>query len=524
MVDPGGTVRYASPAFGQVLGYDPDDAVGTNILDHVHPEDLPHVLEETEKALSEGGIVSNKAEYRYRHKDGSWRWIESVSTYLLDDPAVGAVVVSSRDVTERKEAEEALSQAEKRFRSLVQNSSDVITLVDAEGTVRYVSPTIERVLGCRPEDRIGGNSFEMLHPDALQRANEAFAEALRRPSVTRTIELRVSHQNGSWRHVEVAGTNLLDDPSIRGIVFNWRDITERKALEGRLQHQAFYDPLTDLPNRQLFVDRLRQAFKRTRRQRNRVAVLFMDLDGFKMVNDSLGHELGDRLLVAVVERLRSCLRPEDTLARFGGDEVVVLLEDVQGPEDPVRVAECLVEALLEPFLLHGREVFVTVSIGIALSGTRWKRPEELLRDADTAMYEAKNEAVSGYRVFDPSMRERILSRLKLENDLRRAMEVGEFVVRYQPIVSLGSGEVRGMEALVRWEHPERGLLEPSTFVPTIEERGFIVLVGEKVLGEACHRAREWQEEALAPRRWASPLTSRPGSSNVRSWPRSSKGC
>jgi diguanylate cyclase (GGDEF)-like protein/PAS domain S-box-containing protein len=407
---------------------------------------------------------------------------------------VGAVVVSSRDVTERKEAEEALSQAEKRFRSLVQNSSDVITLVDAEGTVRYVSPTIERVLGCRPEDRIGGNSFEMLHPDALQRANEAFAEALRRPSVTRTTELRVSHQNGSWRHVEVAGTNLLDDPSIRGIVFNWRDITERKALEGRLQHQAFYDPLTDLPNRQLFVDRLRQAFKRTRRQRNRVAVLFMDLDGFKMVNDSLGHELGDRLLVAVVERLRSCLRPEDTLARFGGDEVVVLLEDVQGPEDPVRVAECLVEALLEPFLLHGREVFVTVSIGIALSGTRWKRPEELLRDADTAMYEAKNEAVSGYRVFDPSMRERILSRLKLENDLRRAMEVGEFVVRYQPIVSLGSGEVRGMEALVRWEHPERGLLEPSTFVPTIEERGFIVLVGEKVLGEACHRAREWQEE------------------------------
>ena len=266
-------------------------------------------------------------------------------------------------------------------------------------------------------------------------------------------------------------------------------------MEERLEYLAFHDPLTDLANRPLFVDRLEQVLKRTRHQQDhKVAVLFMDLDGFKVVNDSLGHEVGDRLLIAVAEGLRSCLRPEDILARFGGDEFVLLLEDVESPEDAVRVAERLVAVLLEPFKLLGRELFVTVSIGVALSGARWKRPEDLLRDADTAMYEAKEELASGYRVFDPAMHERVLGRLELENDIRRAIEADEFVLHYQPIVDLESGEAWGAETLVRWEHLERGLLDPFELMPLAEQSGTVVSLGEGVLREACRRAKRWQEE------------------------------
>jgi diguanylate cyclase (GGDEF)-like protein len=219
----------------------------------------------------------------------------------------------------------------------------------------------------------------------------------------------------------------------------------------------------------------------------------MDLDDFKAINDSLGHEMGDVLLVVVAERLRRCLRPEDTLARFGGDEFVVLMEDVERPEDAVRVTERIVESLREPFVVEGRELFLRTSIGVALGTARQNSPEDLLRDADTAMYEAK-EAGLGYRMFDPAMYERVVGRLELENELRRAIEAEEFVVHYQPIMSLKTGEMWGVEALVRWSHPERGLLDPWEFIAVAEQSGIVVPMGEGVLEEACGQAKEWQEE------------------------------
>lgn len=369
IVDPDGTLRYANPAWQRVLGYDPEEEIGKmNVLEYVHPEELPHVLEETEKAISEGGVATNGAEYRYRHKDGSWRWMESMGTYLLDDPHVKGVVVTSRN------------------------------------------------------------------------------------------------------------------------------ITERKALEEQLEHRAFHDPLTGLSNRQLFMDRLGHALARTqRRPGRRVAVLFMDLDSFKVVNDSLGHETGDRLLVAVSERLKGGLRPEDTLARFGGDEFVVLLEDVEGPDEAVRVAQRIIDELKNRFVLDGQELYARASIGIALGEDGTKDPDDLLRDADTAMYRAKEEG-KGYSVFDTAMYERAIDRLEAENDLGRAVEREEFLVHYQPIVSLQTGEVLGVEALVRWEHPERGLLDPDEFVPMAEESGLVIPMGEQVLRAACFWGKEWQEK------------------------------
>ena len=269
---------------------------------------------------------------------------------------------------------------------------------------------------------------------------------------------------------------------------------ERKEAEERLKYQAFHDPLTDLPNRQLFVDRLGHALARTEREgRGQVAVLFMDLDRFKVINDSLGHEAGDRLLVAVAERLKGCMRPEDTLARFSGDEFVVLVEDVESPEQAIRVAERIHTDVLESsFVLEGREIYVGTSVGIALGNARTKSAEDLLRNADMAMYRAKREG-SGYSMFDPALYEWAVRRLQLENDLRRAIEGEELVLHYQPIFDLDNQGVWGVEALVRWQHPERGLVMPEEFIPLGEETGLIAPMGRWVLEEACRRTKEWQQ-------------------------------
>jgi len=270
-----------------------------------------------------------------------------------------------------------------------------------------------------------------------------------------------------------------------------REIAERRELEEQLTHQAFHDPLTGLPNRALFFDRLELALERARRRDVEVAVLFMDLDDFKVINDSLGHEVGDQVLLAVVERLENCMLAEETLARFGGDEFTVLLEDVSGPSDAARVAERIGEALRAPFVLRGRERFVTTSVGISFGGRGGERPGDLLRNADLAMYQAKARGRNRHAVFEPVMGERALQRLELEGALRRALERKEFRLHYQPKVSLESGEIVAMEALIRWEHPAQGLVFPAQFVPVAEEIDLIAPIGRWVLEEACRQARRW---------------------------------
>ena len=498
IVDPDGTLRYASPAFDRILGYDSEEAIGTmNVLDHVHPDDLPHVLEEIEKALSEGGIATNKAEYRFLHKDGSWRWMERMGTYLLDDPAVRGVVVTSRDITERKDVEERLREAEERYRTMVEQIPAVtyIDHVDETSSAIYMSPQVEGMSGYTPEEWLEDPELwiKILHPEDKERV---LAES-RRTNETGDpfrVEYRMISKSGhvAWVRDEAVLVKGRGGRSRfwQGVI---TDVTERKVLEEELEHQAFHDPLTDLSNRRLFMDRLGHALARTQRRRGmRVAVLFMDLEGFKVVNDSLGHETGDRLLVAVSERLKGCLRPEDTPARFGGDEFVVLLEDVEGPQEAVRVAERIIDELKNRFVLDGRELYARASIGIALGEDRTKDPDDLLRDADTAMYRAKDGG-TGYSVFDTVMYEKAINRLEAENALGRAVEQEEFVLHYQPIVSLQTGEVLEVEALVRWGHPERGLLDPDEFVPMAEESGLVVPMGEQVLREACLRAKEWQD-------------------------------
>ena len=398
---------------------------------------------------------------------------------------------------ERAEAEQA---GQERFRSLVQHSSDVITVTDAVGTIIYSSPSVTSVFGYETGDLVGTELQRLVHPDDVRSVVRTLAAAAKGARSER-VECRVRHADGSWRFVEAAVSTRLDDPTIGGMVLNTRDITERKGLEDQLAHQAFHDSLTGLPNRALFRDRVESALARTRRPRRPIAVLLLDLDGFKTVNDSLGHAFGDAFLVAVADRLRGLLRPSDLPCRLGGDEFAVLVDDLVEPSEATFVAERILDALRQPFDIDGKEVVIGASIGITIAeppepgGVDGSRdPDDLLRNADVAMYTAKSRGRNRCEVFKPSMHRAMLDRLDLEADLRRAVDRGEFVLHYQPTVTLATGRISGMEALVRWDSPERGLVPPGMFISVAEDTGLIVPLGAWVLEEACRQAMAWRHE------------------------------
>jgi diguanylate cyclase (GGDEF)-like protein/PAS domain S-box-containing protein len=388
---------------------------------------------------------------------------------------------------------------EARFHTLVQHSSDVVTVVDAHLKVAYMSPSAERVFGYDPAPLLGRPLLELVHPEDRPRVAALLARVsqpgVRIPEV---VESRVRRRDGSWAHTETLWTNLLHDPEIAGVVLNTRDISERKAVEEELAHQAFHDSVTGLANRALFRDRVEHALERQHRVGSTLSVLFVDIDDFKTVNDSLGHAAGDRLLVEVARRLKTCVRAADTAARLGGDEFGLLLEDA-GEAATVQVAEHVLAALDPPCLLDGQEVFVRASVGIRVSepghlaGGGAEGAEPLLRDADAAMYMAKSLGKNRYQLFESTMHERVVRRLELGADLQRATENGEFILHFQPVVELATGAVSGFESLIRWAHPGRGVIAPADFVSFAEETGLIIPIGRWVLEEACRRARSWQE-------------------------------
>ncbi len=394
-----------------------------------------------------------------------------------------------------------LRRSEERFRSLLRNSVDVNIIFGPDGTIAYESPAVERVLGWTPDQRIGTTGEEQVHPEDVERLRQLFFELVQDPHGQVSAEARIRHADGSYRLIEIVGRNLLSDPAVNGIVANYRDITDRRSLEDELRHQAFHDSLTGLANRALFSDRLEHALSRTRRSRHRLAVLFLDLDDFKTINDSLGHSEGDQLLIAVAERLRDAIRVGDTIARMGGDEFAVLVEDAANGS-PMEVAERLMATLQTPFQRGGKELFVHASAGVAVS-TPKETPEELLRNADASMYMAKSHGKNRIELFEPSMHAAALARLALKGDLERALERDEFELAYQPIVTLAKRQVVGVEALLRWRHPERGLVLPTEFIAVAEETGLILPLGAWVLEQACRQARLWEVVRPGQRLWLS---------------------
>jgi diguanylate cyclase (GGDEF)-like protein/PAS domain S-box-containing protein len=388
-------------------------------------------------------------------------------------------------------AELHLRQGEARFRALVQNSSDAILLVDGSGLVTYQGPSAERVLGYRPEALLGSGLEDLSDPQDLLRLQSQLTEVLARPGLSRRIELRLRRQDGELVDVEAVLNNLQADPSVGATLVTVRDISERKRFELTLTHQAFHDELTGLANRALFTDRVAHALRRRERDSRVMAVLLLDLDDFKTINDSLGHAAGDALLRAVSERLENLVRPGDTTARLGGDEFAMLLVDLPSEESAVVAVERILATLAQPLVIDGREVFAHASIGVAFAGDETSDPEELVRNADAAMYVVKTDGKGRYAIFEPHMHAAAVHRLDLRAGLQRAIDNSEFVLHYQPIVSMQTGRIAGLEALVRWEHPQRGLMAPDSFIPLAEETGLVVPLGLWVLDRACRQAAEW---------------------------------
>jgi len=387
-------------------------------------------------------------------------------------------------------------ESSERFQALIQSSTDVISIVAANGEVRFQSASVRRIFGYEPEQLLGSRLRDLVHPEDVERTLAEFARIVAESGATAIAECRVRHADGSWRYTETRMTNLLDEPAINGIVLNVRDVTESHALEAELRHQAFHDSLTGLANRALFSNRLEHSLVASKRDARTIAVLNCELNGLKRVNDSLGYNAGDEALLLVADRLRTCVRGQDTVARMGGNEFAILLDRLTSPSDATTAMERIMTLLRQPIQLPGAQVEFQPYIGIAVSGGPNETVEDLLRNAALAMHQARRYE-GAYAMFDPEMHADAIKRIEVESELRTALDESQFVLHYQPTIDLQTGRLTGVEALVRWQHPRRGIVPPMEFIHLAEESGLIVPLGRWAIQEACRQVRIWQKEIPA---------------------------
>lgn len=503
IVDERGELSYVSPSASRILGYTQNELRQRPLGQFIHQRDMRRAVNNLRLALRCAGAPV-WAELRVRGKTGGWRVLETSFKAISLDASTPVVVINARDVTERHKHEAQRQQ----LSSAVEQTADLIMITNRQGIIEYVNPAFSLVTGYHRQEVLGARpSILRSGVMSLEFYRTMWQTILSGQSFSDILINR--NKSGKLYYEEKTITPLKNRlGEITHFVSTGKDITERMEAQEQLQHLAHHDVLTGLPNRALMRDRLIQAIQRARRGAHNVALLFMDLDNFKVINDTLGHEIGDLLLQDVARRLQICLRDKDTIARLGGDEFVVILEDLNGSAEVCRVAQKLIDSLATPFSLKRNELYVTTSIGITLYPADGDKLDTLISNADAAMYRAKACGGNRYEFFTPEMATKISARLALEGDLRRAHQNTEWRLHYQPRVQLTTGRVVSVEALLRWQQADSHLISPGEFIDSLEQTGLIVPVGEWVLKQVCEDLRAWQQAGLSDLRVSINLSAR----------------
>ena len=488
-IDRAGYVIEWNPQAEAIFGARARDVIGRPLPREIIGPRLADVFDER------SGTLKGRIETVGRDAQGAEFAVEA-TVEPVGSGAEQTFTAFIRDISERKRAQRELEKREQRFRALVEKSWSGVVLLDDALAFNYVGASTIHLLGYT-EDEMKGTSFlSYIHPRERQAARKIFSEVISGRLLQAHGELRFMHKSGTWVWLEGFAQNLLHDPSVGAIIINYRDITQRKATEKQLEYQAYYDALTGLPNRLLFRDRVVNAIAQARRNKRAIALLYIDLDHFKLVNDGLGHSIGDALLSEVAGRLQGCIRASDTISRVGGDEFTILLNDIADSDSAAGVARKILQSFNRSFRVQSHELFVTASIGISLFPNDGEDVETLLKCADSAMYRAKELGRNQIQLFTASMNERYVRRLALEQSLHRALERDELEVYYQPIFDRARRRIESLEALVRWNHPTRGLVLPADFIALAEDTGLIVPIGDRILRTVTRQLKRWHDAGL----------------------------